>query len=129
MSENKNPAVKVLKLEKIDLASKNPEKLSMFYEEVFGIKFEKIVHFDLAHYSGNLGGIELFLCPNEPAGVSQNAEGIQQFHIEIDGDLSTLIQSAKNLNCEVNEDVQFDPNRKQCCICDPDGNPWIISEK
>ncbi|MBC8311764.1 MAG: VOC family protein [Candidatus Marinimicrobia bacterium] len=123
-----NTSVNILNFEKIDLASKNPGKLAQFYNQVFGVVFKEITYFNLVHYSGIIGGIELFLCPLEPAGVSRDAEGIQQFHIEVDGNLESMISTANKLGYTV-EKADFDNNREQACFRDPDGNPWIVSVK
>jgi hypothetical protein len=71
------------------------------------VEFEQITCFDLVHYSGVMVGIELFLCPNEPAGVSVDAEGIQQFHIEANGNLPSMIKAENKLGCTV-EKANFD---------------------
>ena len=108
----------LFKFEKIDLASKNPGKLAQFYNQVFGVEFKEINYFDLVHYTGDIGGIELFLCPHEPAGVSEDAERIQQFHIEVDGNLTSMIDAAHKLGYTV-EKTNFDNGRKQAYFVIP----------
>ena len=113
-------------LKKIDLATKDPRRSAEFYTNVFQIEFKETSISGSDHFSGEIGEIELYLCPRHQAGTGQDADGVHQFHIETTLNIQQMINEAKDLNCET-DGFTDEASTTQCCIWDPDGNPWIIS--
>ena len=115
-----------INLKKIDLATKDPRRSAEFYKSVFQIQFKEISVSGSDHFSGEMGGIEFYLCPRHQAGAGEDAEGVHQFHVETRLNIQQMIDEARGLNCEI-DGLTGETPTNQCCIWDPDGNPWIIS--
>lgn len=116
---------------RIDIASNDVKRLMSFYATILNItfrKYEKNINNKFwSFYSTSLGNIDLFLCPNEVSSVGKNFIGVHQFHVEVD-DINPIVIMLKHESVKMLENLNSD-KVKEVHFSDPDGNPWIITEK
>lgn len=115
------------KIHNITIAVSNVEAMVAFYRTVFKCKLKEKNLFGTTLYTGQLGEINIVLCPNEIAGVKAE-QNRQQFDFLIT-DLDKLIVDAKSSGGSILGEINATDTSKTVTVIDPDGNTIVFVQK